>query len=317
MVASLIRDKKKCSRVHRPGQRLSWTGQVFPILHTLYCEQGWRPKGGAVTLYEETHCKKKLSNSKVEKKFLATLKTLLPEKCCPIIITDAGFRNPWFKEVKRLRWDFIGRIRGTHHYYDGKQWDACVNLYSKATFMPKCIQKVDLCKKSRLSLNLFLYQEKSKGRKSKKKYRRNQGGQCYKTYSRSAKEPGLLASSLSGKDALKIKRVIKYYKLRMQIEENFRDLKSTKFGFSLKNAYSRHINRIKILLMIAMLASFIAWLVGCFAEEKGWRSHYQVNSTKKRTLSLFYLGCRVIQRHAIPIDHFMQDMLQCAWNGIP
>src|SRR5207302_10552943 len=134
----------------------------------------------------------------------------------------------------------------------------------------------------------------AKGRSSKKKYRRNQGGSDRVKYSNSAKEAWLLASSLPGGNWLKINRVIKIYKMRMQIEEGFRDLKCAKYGFGLRNAYSKNLNRIAILLLIAMLASFIAWLVGCIAEENGWHNQFQSSSTKKRReLSLFFLGCQV------------------------
>jgi hypothetical protein len=64
------------------------------------------PVGGrALTIYEEAHPEKHLGNRKVQKRFLNTLQTLLPETCCPIVVTDAGFRNPWFKAVRALGWD--------------------------------------------------------------------------------------------------------------------------------------------------------------------------------------------------------------------
>ena len=52
--------------------------------------------GRALTLYEEVHSGKKLGNAKVQKKFLASLKSLFPENCKPIVVTDAGFHNNWF-----------------------------------------------------------------------------------------------------------------------------------------------------------------------------------------------------------------------------
>ena len=29
-----------------------------------------------------------------------------------IIVTDAGFQNAWFRHIRSLGWDFIGRVRG-------------------------------------------------------------------------------------------------------------------------------------------------------------------------------------------------------------
>ncbi len=60
------------------------------------------PVGGrALTLYEEVHSQKNIGNPKVHKTLLRTLQKHLLDTCCPII-TDAGFRNPWFKMVIAL-----------------------------------------------------------------------------------------------------------------------------------------------------------------------------------------------------------------------
>jgi len=42
---------------------------------------------------------------------MTKLKMMLPKSCKPIIVTDAGFRIPWFQLVESLGWDFIGRVR--------------------------------------------------------------------------------------------------------------------------------------------------------------------------------------------------------------
>ena len=43
--------------------------------------------------------------------FLRQLQAVLPVGCRPIIVTDAGFRTPWFQQVEALGWDWVGRIR--------------------------------------------------------------------------------------------------------------------------------------------------------------------------------------------------------------
>src|ERR1700733_2681386 len=69
-------------------------------------------EGRALTLYEECHPLKRMGNRKVENNFLKKLKSILPENCKPIIITDGGFQIPWFKAVLALDWDYVGRVRG-------------------------------------------------------------------------------------------------------------------------------------------------------------------------------------------------------------
>jgi hypothetical protein len=47
----------------------------------------------------------------VERQFLLHLARALGPSTRPIIVTDAGFDNPWCRAVLALGWDYIGRIR--------------------------------------------------------------------------------------------------------------------------------------------------------------------------------------------------------------
>jgi hypothetical protein len=47
----------------------------------------------------------------VHKAFLARLATILPYGCIPVLITDAGFRESWFKLVNQIGWHWFGLIR--------------------------------------------------------------------------------------------------------------------------------------------------------------------------------------------------------------
>lgn len=254
-------------------------------------------EGRALTLYEEVHPEKKLSNPKVEKKFLNQLKILLPDVCKPIIVTDAGFHNKWFNEILKLGWDYIGRVRCGKKYSpdDGDTWYTYRDLFSKAANTPKTIGRVLLCRGNPLESYLYLYKGKAKGRSllniSGKK-RRDTNSMDHR---KAAKEPWVLASSLHGRSMEK--RVVKLYKKRMQIEEGFRDLKSSRYGFGFENARSKIRKRIEILLLIASIASFIAWIIGWVVEKNKLHYQFQSNSLKtRRILSLFYLGCRYIKK---------------------
>ena len=261
-------------------------------------------EGRSLILYQEVHSEKKQNNAKVESAFLEKLASFISSDIKPIIITDAGFRNPWFKKVLKLNWDFVGRIRGTQKYYDGKNWYSCRELLlQKGCKRLRSIGKVLLCKK-RNPVTTYLYLAKEKYEGSRWKYTKKHGG--IKTFVKAAKEPWLLASSLENINF----SVIKLYKMRMQIEENFRDLKNNQYGFSLKTAHSRCPKRIRVLLVIAMLASLIAWLVGSIAEQKKWQYQFQVNSIKRRVLSLFFLGCQVIKRQKYVSNLMLMDALE-------
>ena len=66
----------------------------------------------------------------------------------------------------------------------------------------------------------------------------------------------------------------------MQIEEGFRDLKSTKYGFGFEHVSTNHIYRLNVIFLIAMLATFLAWVIGWLAEREKLQSQYQANSVK-------------------------------------
>lgn len=287
--------KNLIGAMKQPKIIVDWTHVPNTNFHAL--RAALAGQGRALTLYEEVHPEKRLGSVKVERNFLRSLKQLIPDNCKPIIITDAGYRNPWFKAVVALGWDFLGRIRGMHTYHDGDKWLKCNDLYAKANTTVKYIGKVLLCKENSVLSHLVLLKEKPKNEKWRKKYKKYCGKKAAGEYRKGAKTPWLLASSLPGNSPVKAKRIIKLYKLRMQIEEGFRDLKSEKFGFGLRNAHSRKTDRVQILLMIAMFAALIAWLVGLVLENYQLHYQFQTNSIKsRRVLSLFYLGCRAIKK---------------------
>jgi hypothetical protein len=245
-------------------------------------------RGGALTIYEEVHPEKLLGNAKVQKDFLKNMYELIPSKCKVVIVTDAGFGNSWFRYVQKLGWDYVGRVRGIKNYRgaESKGWEKISSLWSKACSIAKSIGEIELCRVNTLITFLYLFKGKAKGRKGK--------GTTSKQL-RGAREPWVLVSSLKGR--LAAKQVVKIYKQRMQIEEGFRSLKSSYYGFGFEKAYSRSIARIEVLLLIAMLASLVAWLTGWVVERNKLHCQFQVNTMgNRRVLSLFFLGCRAIKR---------------------
>ena len=112
----------------------------------------------------------------------------------------------------------------------------------------------------------------------------------------------MLVSSLSGHAFAK--RVTKKYKMRMTIEENFRDTKSIDYGLNLNRNITIKPKRFVVWLILAALASFIAWIVGYIGEQLNLHYDFQANTYKhRRVLSFFYLGCQIIRKKIdIPID---------------
>ena len=138
---------------------------------------------------------------------------------------------------------------------------------------------------------MYLIKEEQKNHHKHAKSKRNSYGDAYR---KSANDPWLLASSLSD-ETHSAKQVVNLYSKRMQIEEGFRDLKSSKYGLSFEHAHSKKIERIQVQLLLAMLASLITHITGLAAENEKLHYQFQANSIKdRRVLSYFYLGCQVI-----------------------
>src|SRR5262245_23849187 len=61
------------------------------------------PVGGrAVVIFARVFPFERYNSPGAHREFLRGLERVLPGGCKPILITDAGFRGPWFREVEKL-----------------------------------------------------------------------------------------------------------------------------------------------------------------------------------------------------------------------
>jgi len=256
--------------------------------------------GRGLPIYQEIHDVKTKDKPQSHKRFLNTLKSMLPPDTKPIIVTDAGYRCPWFKLVQEMGWDFIGRIRNKTQYQKqgDDTWAPIKSLYPGATAHAKLIGRATLAKANPVDVNLVLYKKPAQGRH---KYTRK-GSVAKWTNSKLAakreKEPWLLATSLTQNTTL-AKRVVKIYSTRMQIEENFRDIKSHHYGIGFSTNRTRNKERLSVIFMFAVLASIILLFIGLVAERNTLQRQYQSTSvSSRRVLSFHYLGRRVYLNHS-------------------
>ena len=273
-------------------------------------------EGRGITIYQEVHPKKKENNQKIHTIFLENLKSILPSGCCPIIVTDAGFKNPWMEAISSLGWDYISRVRGELTYDDGTGFKSIKTLFSSTSNTAKSLGKMVLTKSRPMETNFYIFRHKLKGRKKLTPAGRMDNTKDSKMIARGYREPWILVSSLSG--PFVEKRVIKIYKRRMTIEENIRDTKSRTTGLSLNDNLTIQSKRYVVWLLIADLANFVAWVVGYIAEKMNLHYAFQANTYRHvRVLSFFYLGCQIIRKKIpIPIDfNIIYDGIWSAQNG--
>ena len=257
------------------------------------------PVGGrSFTIYEEIHPLKNQASRVVHKRFLIKLAQLLPKNITPIIVTDAGFRSTWFHEVSLLGWHWVGRVRNRDYVFfpAAKLWIPCKTLYVKACCQAKCLGKALLTQRNELPVILHIVRRTKRGRVAKSKLGNPQrNSRCNKNANRE-REPWLIAVSPS-LGSLASHQVMKIYGKRMQIEESFRDLKSERYGMAFNQSLTRSPHRLRILLLLSMLALFIIWLVGKCAIIQKIHHQFQSNTTKQRqVISAIFLGYEVIKQ---------------------
>jgi len=124
-------------------------------------------EGRSLTLLERVYPLSKKEKPTVHKQFMMTLKSLITASCRPIIVTDAGFRNPWFKLITSLGWDFVGRVRNrTFCKQAGNdEWHGVKDLYRSASSKPKSLGTYHLCQSNVVTCQFHLVKETPKRRK--------------------------------------------------------------------------------------------------------------------------------------------------------
>ncbi len=288
MAAFLVGD------VARPTVLVDWTR----IGESHYALVASIPRDGrAMPLYYEVHSKYRLSNPDVERRFLHQLRRVLPAHCRPTIVTDGGYRNPWFGEVQAMGWDYVGRL-STHVYVralKGSEWSRNDALEQAASSRPR---DLGLCAtaKTRPMTHRVVVAPKFTRNPSRPPAARRRGdrGRGHQRTKDRNQVPWVLATS---REDLSAKQVIALYALRMQIEETFRDTKNIRFGWSFRHALTRSKSRYAILLLLAALAGFVLTVIAIAAEEKQLHLRYQANTIRdRRVLSLFHLGKAILAR---------------------
>ncbi|WP_416307550.1 IS4 family transposase [Neptunicella sp. SCSIO 80796] len=219
----------------------------------------------------------------------------MPVGCQPIIVTDAGYKSPWFREVKALGWDIVGRIRKPHFYSvdRGTTWQCISQLYQMATPRAKRFDNAQLVRYKPFDCTLVLVKQRNKGRHANNPDGSPKHSGLSLKHAQSAKDPWLLATSLPKHRNL-AKQVVAIYRQHMQIEEGFRDMKSTRFGLGFEQNNTVKSARLTILVLLTTLASMIAILLGITLTVANKHRRFQANTVTKQVLSFHTLGLRAL-----------------------
>jgi hypothetical protein len=266
---------------------------------------GLAVQGRTLTLYEEVHPQCDSQSPRVHRVFLNRLHQLLPSSCRPIIITDAGFRCPWFFEVQKLGWHWVGRARN----------HVCVKTAEHSTWRllkdflhgPQTAVRygaIQLVRAKPFQCQMLRYRQALKGRKHRTARGTISQHKDSRAVARSQREPWLLVYSNSLQH-LPLQRIVNLYKKRMQIELGFRDLKSPRYGCAFHYSLTRKGPRLAMLLLLLALASVLAWLQGVALAHAKRTSHCDYAPSSKRAgYSIVRIGWESLRRGQAPPAHF-------------
>ena len=252
--------------------------------------------GRSLTLLEQIYTVAEKDKPTIHKQFMERLKAMLPVDIKPIIVSDAGFRVPWFELITSLGWDYVGRVRNKTmcKQHEEDDWFLTRELYQQATTREKYLGQYRMRRKNSFITHLVVYKQISKGRKKLTATgERSRASSNSRSNASREQEPWLLATSLTCNKIRDTKKIVKLYRTRMQIEESFRDLKT---GLNFNVSKTRKLNYLCVLLLIAMLAQYVLVLLGMVMTLTKSHLGYQANSIKTRSvLSYQYIGLRAFR----------------------
>jgi hypothetical protein len=262
----------------------------------------WLGMGRALTIYQQVYPAAKLGNGRAERALLEALRAWIAVGIEVIIVTDAGFRRPWFATIEGLGWRWIGRVRrgvciGATNMAPIKAALWFARATGRATRWFDCT----LTARHAWPCDLVLVRRRRVGRQH---YGRAGCGPTHKARAEaraSAREPWLLAHSIELR-SYRPDEIVALYAQRMQIEENFRDTKSVTYGMGLAFSRSRSARRLQALLLVHTLAAFLLWHIGQLAEAEGLHRRFKATTRAARELSLITLACLLCTSPTIPFS---------------
>ena len=261
----------------------------------------WLGMGRGLTIYQRVYPESKLGSGRAERALLDTLHGWMPAGTEVIMVTDAGFRRPWFTHVERLGWSWIGRIRGSVCVSrEGKQWQQASAWFAKASGKACRWNDCWFTQKFRFACDMVLCRQRALGRKHYGRAGHGSTPRARCAAQASAREPWLLAHSARLR-SFRADEIVAMYGWRMQIEENFRDSKSIPLGMGLEVSQSRTAPRLHALLLIATLAAFLLWHIGQLAEAEGLHRRFKATTRVARELSIITLAKLLCAMNSLPL----------------
>lgn len=245
---------------------LDWTS-FYNDEQDMLCLNVLTGKGCSTPLLWRTVDKKRIKHNRAryEDQMLSRLKEVLPASVKVTLVADRGFADrKFFKFLEEtLQFNYIIRIKSNTTITTSK------GISSKAS---ECIEKNGRAKSMKeVTLTKEYYPIE----------------QFISVKDKGMKAAWYLATNLSG---IPSRIIIKHYAKRWKIEPYFRDVKSGRYGYGLRQTHIKSEERRDRLFLIVALCYMVLILLGQAGEKIGFDKYLKVNTVKTRTHSLFRQG---------------------------
>lgn len=243
-----------------------------------------------------------------EQRFLHRLQQVVPETAKPTLVTDAGFRRPWFRAVDAIGWHWLGRLRHRTMVkpvdaHGEDQWVPSRGLYALLEHGTRDMGLMDTVQSHPWTCRVVLHRKRAKGRKDLNLKGAPRRGKQSRKSAAGQREPWLLVASPGL--GLSARQIVRLYARRMQIELSFRDLKSHRYGNAFEDSLTRSGTRIGILLLVHALANFASWLAGMACRATGLDAWLAPSVRQRTCYSITRIGREALVR-AWPMERTCQ-----------
>lgn len=161
----------------------------------------WLGMGRGLTVSQRVYAAALQGNGKTERALLRDLSRWVPKGTRVFVISDAGFRTPWFRAMERLGWGWIGRVRrGNQVRHGDGVWQDAVGWAHRAPAQAWRLADARLTQSERMACDLVRVKRLPTGRRRHRCPGHGPSPKADAEARTSAREPWVLAHSTGLRD---------------------------------------------------------------------------------------------------------------------
>jgi hypothetical protein len=232
------------------------------------------------------------SQNSLEEGLLRLLRTMIPQRVKIILLADRGFgRTELARTCQELKKHYVIRI-SPDVYVRGDRYQGQLLDYPVKPGMRRLLKNVQYRKQQPVEQHVAILWKRGLPK------RRD--------------EPWFLMTDLTA-SAVQLSNL---YAQRMTIEEVFRDQKSRRNGFALRNTQITRADRFDRLLLVLVLAYLLLVGLGLYAKRRYSPTHWCTN-TRNSECSVFTIGRRMLQQLQLTAKQILNEIRKATNHAAP